>query len=146
MGDDPMESDGPTPEVAAVESAARVVLAYVLKNHASPAEMLALLRTVHAALLALEAGRHHSRKRTELKRIQESITPDALISFFDGKPYKSLKRHLASLGFDPKSYRERYALPDEYPMVAPRYAARRSQIARASGLGHRKTGDTKSRS
>ena len=116
----------------------KIVSAYVLKNYASPSEMPSLIHAVHAALVAIQAGRDQDQGRASLKRIQESITPNALISFLDGRPYKSLKRHLASLGFNPKSYRERYALPDDYPMVAPRYAARRSQSARASGLGRRK--------
>lgn len=124
---------------APLHSTVRIVSAYVLKNYASPSEMLNLIQAVHGALVAIETGRDRSQGQAKLKRVQESITPDALISFIDGKPYKSLKPHLASLGFDPDSYRARYALPDDYPMVAPHYAARRSQIARASGLGRRKT-------
>lgn len=132
-----MASEDPTHGTAPVDFTARIVSAYVLRNYASPVEMLGLIQAVHAALLAIEAGRDRNQERAEHRRVQDSITPNGLISFLDGKPYKSLKRHLASLGFDPKSYRERYVLPDDYPMVAPRYAARRSQIARASGLGRR---------
>jgi predicted transcriptional regulator len=68
-------------------------------------------------------------------QIRKSITPDALISFIDGKAYKTLKRHLSANGFDPHSYRERYGLPRDYPLVVPSYAAQRSELARAIGLG-----------
>lgn len=139
-----MASEAPTHGTAPVDFTARIVSAYVLKNHASPREMLGLIQTVHAALVAIEAGRDRNQEEAALRRVQDSITPNGLISFLDGKPYKSLKRHLASLGFDPKSYCERYVLPDDYPMVAPRYAARRSQIARASGLGRRRKSATTS--
>ncbi|WP_210245097.1 MucR family transcriptional regulator [Methylobacterium haplocladii] len=124
---------------------AKIISAYVMKNHASPSEMLTLIHAVHVTISSIEAGRDRGHEWAKLKRVQESITPNALISFVDGKPYKSLKRHLASLGFDPESYREQYALPDDYPMVAPHYAARRSQIARASGLGRRKNTNLTSR-
>jgi predicted transcriptional regulator len=56
------------------------------------------------------------------------------VSFIDGKTYKTLKRHLSSRGLDPHSYRERYGLPANYPMVAPSYAAQRSALAKAIGL------------
>ena len=67
--------------------------------------------------------------------IRKSIKPDGLVSFVDGKSYKTLKRHLTSHGLDPKSYRDRYGLPADYPMVAGEYAERRSALAKAIGLG-----------
>ncbi|GJE13259.1 hypothetical protein FOHLNKBM_4322 [Methylobacterium longum] len=67
--------------------------------------------------------------------IRKSIQPDGIVSFIDGKTYKTLKRHLNSHGFSPRGYRERYGLPADYPMVASSYAEQRSQIARAIGLG-----------
>jgi predicted transcriptional regulator len=68
-------------------------------------------------------------------RIRKSITPDALISFFDGKPYKTLKRHLAVHGLTPRSYCERYGQPAGYPMTAPNYSAQRAGLAKGFGLG-----------
>ncbi|WP_418291974.1 MucR family transcriptional regulator [Methylobacterium durans] len=68
-------------------------------------------------------------------QVRKSITPDALISFIDGKPYKALKRHLSTHGLDPYSYRQRYGLPNDYPMMAAAYAAQRSKLAKAIGLG-----------
>lgn len=57
--------------------------------------------------------------------IRRSITPDFLICLDDGKRFKSLRRHLAGLGMTPAQYREKWNLPSDYPMVAPKYAARR---------------------
>lgn len=57
------------------------------------------------------------------------------MSFIDGRTYKTLKRHLTKHGLDPQSYRGRYGLPQDYPMVAPSYTAQRSERARAIGLG-----------
>jgi predicted transcriptional regulator len=68
-------------------------------------------------------------------QVRKSITPDAIISFIDGKAYKTMKRHLGTHGLDPHSYRQRYGLPSDYPMVAPNYAAQRSALAKSIGLG-----------
>ena len=68
-------------------------------------------------------------------QIRKSITADAIVSFLDGKPYKTLKRHLTTHGLQPHTYRQRFGLPDDYPMVAPNYAAQRSALAKQIGLG-----------
>lgn len=76
--------------------------------------------------------------RASAEQIEASITPDALISFVDGKPYKTLKRHLGTHGLDPASYCRRYGLPRDYPMVAASYSKQRADLARAIGLGQPK--------
>ncbi|MGX5776975.1 MucR family transcriptional regulator [Methylorubrum zatmanii] len=76
--------------------------------------------------------------RASAEQIEASITPDALISFVDGKPYKTLKRHLGTHGLDPASYRRRYGLPKDYPMVAASYSEQRAALAKAIGLGQPK--------
>ena len=118
-----------------------VVSAYVANNPVPASEMPALIATVHSALHGLATGAPPAspeepevRKATP-SQIRQSITPDALISFVDGKPYKTLKRHLTSRGLHPDSYRQRYGLPKDYPLVAPNYAAQRSALAKAIGLG-----------
>ncbi|MBM0669048.1 MucR family transcriptional regulator, partial [Klebsiella pneumoniae] len=68
-------------------------------------------------------------------QVRKSVTPDRLFSFLDGKPYKSLKRHLTTRGITPAEYRQKYGLPHDYPMVAATYAAQRSELAKNSGLG-----------
>ena len=67
--------------------------------------------------------------------IRKSITPDALISFEDGKGYKSLKRTLSIRGLTPDQYRAKWGLPSDYPMVSPNYSAQRSALAHKIGLG-----------
>ncbi|RSU55264.1 MucR family transcriptional regulator [Sphingobium yanoikuyae] len=62
---------------------------------------------------------------------------DHIISMLDGKPYKTLKRHLATNGLTPEEYRERYNLPKDYPMIAPAYSEHRRAVAQKLGLGRR---------
>ncbi|MDV2986359.1 UNVERIFIED_CONTAM: MucR family transcriptional regulator [Methylobacteriaceae bacterium AG10] len=121
-----------------------ILSAYVTKNTLPARDLPGLITGVHAALAGLgnpvtapvveEKVEEKVEKRTPAQ-IRKSITPDALISFIDGKPYKTLKRHLGTYGLDPYSYRQRYGLPNDYPMVAPNYAARRSALAKSIGLG-----------
>ncbi len=70
-------------------------------------------------------------------QIRASIRSDALISFEDGKPYKTLKRHVAGAGLTLAEYREKWGLPSDYPSVAPEYSARRSAMAKSAGLGRK---------
>jgi len=70
-------------------------------------------------------------------QIRKSITPDALISFEDGKPYKTLKRHLSTRGLTPDDYKAKWGLPADYPMVSPSYSAARSAMAVSLGLGQK---------
>jgi predicted transcriptional regulator len=67
--------------------------------------------------------------------IRKSITPEFLICLDDGKKFKSLRRHLSTLGMTPDQYRTKWGLPESYPMVAPEYAATRSALAKKIGLG-----------
>jgi predicted transcriptional regulator len=111
----------------------------VSNNSLPVAELPTLIASVHAALSGLTSGTSQAPAEEVEKptpsQIRKSITPGGLISFIDGKPYKTLKRHLAAHGLDPHSYRERYGLPRDYPMVAANYAAQRADLARAIGLG-----------
>ena len=68
----------------------------------------------------------------------QSVTPDYLICLEDGKKLKMLKRHLrTTYDMSPQDYREKWGLPADCPMVAPNYAARRSEFAKQIGLGHK---------
>jgi predicted transcriptional regulator len=67
---------------------------------------------------------------------------DHIISMIDGKPYKTLRRHLATNGMTPAEYRERYGLKPDYPMVAENYSESRRAMAKKIGLG-RKPGPLK---
>jgi predicted transcriptional regulator len=132
-----------TPEAALdfTGLAAEIVSAYVSNNPVPPAELPALIAKTHAAIAALANGNptteaaEEAIERLTPAQIRKSIRDDGIVSFIDGKSYKTLKRHLSANGLDPRSYRERYGLPADYPMTAPSYAAQRSELARAIGLG-----------
>ncbi len=123
--------------------AVRILAAYLSHNAVPPTELPGLLANVHEALAALarpDAARADAGPSPEPPtpaEIGTSIQPDGLISFIDGRSYKTLKRHLTAHGLTPERYRARYGLPNDYPMTAPGYAAQRSEIARAIQLGHR---------
>ena len=121
-----------------IEQASDIVSAYVSNNSVPISELPALLAGVHAALAKLSAPAAtvtETADKPTPAQIRKSVTPDAIISFIDGKAYKTLKRHLGTHGLDPYSYRQRYGLPNDYPMVAPNYAAQRSALAKSIGLG-----------
>ena len=114
---------------------AEIVAAYVAKNHIPHSDVPALIAVVQGALSGLLFGASSTdagagRSRLTQAEISKSITRDFLISFIDGKPYKTLKRHLRNNGFDPYSYRAKFGLPSDYPMVAAVYSVRRSEISR----------------
>jgi predicted transcriptional regulator len=71
---------------------------------------------------------------------KKAIKPDYIISFEDGKQYKSMKRHLTGRGLTPAQYREKWGLPKDFPMVAPNYSAARSEMAKNLGLGQQGRG------
>ena len=71
--------------------------------------------------------------------VKRSITPDHIVCLEDGKKFKSLKRHLRTqYNMTPEQYRDKWSLPPDYPMVAPNYAAARSQLAKQMGLGQQR--------
>jgi predicted transcriptional regulator len=124
-----------------LELTALIATAYVAHNYLAIKELPGLIASIHSVLRALDhrsaAAVAHERDvdRPSAAKIRRSVTDEALISFVDGRPYKTLKRHLTAHGFTPERYRSVYGLPDDYPMVAPSYAAKRSAVARAIGLG-----------
>ena len=118
-----------------------LVAAYVSKNHVQPSEIGALIATMHAALIGLgnaAAPAASAAEKLTPAQIRKSITPDTLISFIDGKPYKTLKRHLTGAGMTIEGYRERFGLPRDYPSTAANYSAQRSALAKNLGLGQQR--------
>jgi predicted transcriptional regulator len=78
--------------------------------------------------------------------IKKSIRPDYVICLEDGKKLKMLKRHLrTAYDMSPDEYRQKWGLASDYPMVAPKYAARRSELAKKIGLGRKAGQKVKSR-
>ena len=100
-----------------------------------------IIADVHEAL-SRASQRAGGTEREELKpaiALKKSVTPDYIVCLEDGKKFKSLKRHLRThYNLSPEEYREKWGLPHDYPMVAPNYAAARSQLAKQMGLGTRK--------
>ena len=96
-----------------IELTTQIVSAYVANNHVQPGELASLIGNVHARLGSLgqtpQAAEAPTEKLTPAQ-IRKSITPDALVSFVDGKPYKTLKRHLTTHGMDFAAYRARYGI------------------------------------
>jgi predicted transcriptional regulator len=126
-----------------VALAGDIVAAYVSNNSVPPSELPGLIRSVHGTVVRLTSGGHadvSTDQPVEVAKpspaqIRKSVQSDGIVSFIDGKVYKTLKRHLTANGLSPQGYRERYGLPADYPMVAPSYAEQRSALARAIGLG-----------
>ncbi|KMO33897.1 MucR family transcriptional regulator [Methylobacterium variabile] len=112
-----------------------LVQAYVANNSLPAADLPGLIASVHTALSGLGAVESEPVKLEPIMPIRKTVTPDHLISLEDGKPYRTLKRHLAGRGLTPDEYRRKWSLPADYPMVAANYAAQRSELAKASGLG-----------
>jgi predicted transcriptional regulator len=121
-----------------VELTTQIVTAYAAGNHLPAAELPGLIRGVHASLQGLTSKNAQPAEKQRVltpAEIRRSIQPDGLISFEDGKAYKTLRRHLARLGLTPEAYRAKWGLSVDYPMTASDYSAQRSQLARDLGLG-----------
>ena len=125
---------------------AEIVAAYVSRNEIDSSEIPAFVQTVHRSLCALSSGQTYMLSvRTEpAVPVENSIHPDYIICLEDGRKLKMLKRHLkTAYNMSPEQYRERWNLPNNYPMVAPNYAKRRSSIAKDIGLGTHPKGSRK---
>jgi predicted transcriptional regulator len=125
-----------------------VAAAYFSNSHVSPAEIPTVINQIASSLSAVGAPAVETPvEATEIPKltsaqIRKSVTPDAVISFEDSKPYKTLRRHLAVRGLTPDEYRAKWGLPTDYPMVAPSYSQARSNLAKALGLGNRASAQT----
>ena len=130
-----------TAPVGLIGLTTQIVAAYVGKNAVASADLPSLIGEVHQALLRA-AGNVEVAERDELKPavpVKKSVTPDYIVCLEDGKKFKSLKRHLRThYKMSPEEYRAKWQLPHDYPMVAPNYAAARSQLAKKMGLGTRR--------
>ena len=126
---------------------AELVSAHAEGNKVATSDLPDLIRSVHDALARLgqedvsgpevpvptrEAGAVSARKSL--------ASPDKIISMIDGKPYSTLKKHIARHGFTPETYRERFGLKLDYPMVAPTYSEMRKGMAKMIGLGRKVVG------
>lgn len=122
-----------------------VAAAYFGNSHVTPSEIATVIAQIASSLAAVGAptppaeavAPPEEEKKLTPAQIRRSITPDAIISFEDNKPYKTMRRHLAARGLTPDEYRSKWGLPRDYPMVAPSYSEMRSSFAKEYGLGAR---------
>jgi len=120
---------------------AEIVSAYVAGNTVATGELSALIQSIFKSLSTLgEAASEAAPEEKKLTpgQIRKSITPDALISFEDGKGYKTLKRHLTTKGMTVAEYKAKWGLPSNYPTTAASYSATRSAMAKSLGLGNQR--------
>ncbi|MFD1332871.1 MucR family transcriptional regulator [Methylopila musalis] len=131
-----------TDETDFVTLTADVVSAYVSNNSVAAADLPTLIQTVHGALTSAATGaaKEPVVELTPAVPIKKSVGPDFIICLEDGKKFKSLKRHLrTAYDMTPADYRAKWGLPADYPMVAPNYAAARSELAKKAGLGQQRS-------
>jgi predicted transcriptional regulator len=134
--------------LSAVELATELTIAWLSNqnNRVAAEDVPAFLRTMHATITALstassaenvdENGVEASEEFTPAVSVRKSLaSKDHIISLIDGKPYRALRRHLATHGLTPEEYRARYKLKSDYPMVAPNYSEQRRALAHKIGLG-----------
>ena len=126
-----------------MELTAEVVSAYVSNNSVPMGDLAGLIADVHQALGRIEAPVSEPAPVVEKQKPavnpKRSVHDDYIVCLEDGKKFKSLKRHLMThYGLTPEQYRDKWDLDANYPMVAPNYAAARSDLARKIGLGRKR--------
>jgi predicted transcriptional regulator len=124
-----------------IDQTASIVSAYASHNAVNATSLPDIIRQIHAALRSAKNSTVEPEKVELVPAVpvKKSVTADYIICLEDGKKFKSLKRHLRThYDMSPEQYREKWSLSHEYPMVAPAYAAARSQLARDAGLGQKR--------
>jgi predicted transcriptional regulator len=115
-----------------------IVAAYVSNNTVAVSDLPSMIKSVHATLGGLSGGGVADMTTTQKPavNVKKSVTPEYIVCLEDGKKLKMLKRYLRSrYSMSPEEYRSKWGLPADYPMVAPNYAAQRSEFAKKIGLG-----------
>jgi len=134
-----------TTETNTVELATELTIAWLSNpnTRTNPDDVPAFLQSMYAAVGKLanpEAGEPEqtAQEHTPAVSVRKSLASrDHIISMIDGKPYRTLRRHLTTHGLTPDDYRQRYGLKPDYPMVAPSYSESRSAMAKTIGLGRK---------
>lgn len=129
-----------------VELATELTMAWLSNpnTRTSAEDVPAFLKSMHDAVIGLltvpaaAPGQEAAPEFTAAVTARKSLAnPDVIISMIDGKPYKTLTRHLTTNGLTPAEYRARYGLKADYPMTAPSYSAMRRDMAKRIGLGRK---------
>jgi predicted transcriptional regulator len=129
-----------------VELATELTIAWLgnQNNRVAAEDVPTFLRTMHATITELsappgtstEGGTEAGQEFTPAVSVRKSLaSKDHIISLIDGKPYRTLRRHLSTHSLTPEEYRQRYNLKPDYPMVAPAYSEQRRAMAHKIGLG-----------
>lgn len=144
-----MTTDHLALEITAGDRACAIVQSYVSHNPVSREDLQSLIRATHSTVSKLYGvavsklygvgapPEAEPVKLTPAVPIEKSVTPEAIYSLEDGKPYKSLRRHLTARGMTVEQYRAKWNLPADYPVVAAAYSATRSALAKRFGLGRK---------
>lgn len=121
-----------------------IVAAFVGQNNIRPEDIPGFIASTHSAITALNApegsgaGETAQPEFTPAVSVRKSLaSKDHILSMIDGKPYKTLRRHLSTHGLTPEDYRARYRLPANYPMVSESYSQTRREMAKKIGLGRK---------
>ena len=133
-------------DINAVELAAELTAAWLANpnTRTNADDVPAFLRSMHAAVAQLSGASTSATTEEPAQTYEPAVTvrkslasPDHIISMIDGKPYRTLRRHLSSNNLTPEEYRARYNLKADYPMVAPSYSEARRTMAKSIGLGRK---------
>jgi predicted transcriptional regulator len=126
-------------DVRIAEMTTRIVTSYLSHNTVSPGELPQVISSVASGLRALEAQAEAATGApAPVVPVQKSVTRNHVVCLLCGEKHKMLKRHLTTTHqLTPREYREMFNLRSDYPLVAPEYAKRRSQLAREHGLGRK---------
>lgn len=126
---------------------ADIVAAFVSNNPLKPDDLPKLIADTYASLNSAATSPAPPSKEPQASEFTPAVSirkslakPEAILSLIDGKPYRSLTRHLSARGLTPEEYRARYKLPKDYPMVAPAYSEARREMAKRLGLGRKPKG------
>lgn len=131
-------------DISPVELATELTVAWLSNpnTRTNADDVPAFLKQMHTAVTSLSepaaAPEASAQEYSGAVSVRKSLaSPDHIISMIDGKPYKTLRRHLATNGMTPEQYRERYNLKADYPMVAQTYSESRRAMAHKIGLGRK---------
>ena len=135
-----------TTDTTAIELATELTIAWLgnANTRAASEDVPAFLERIHAKIVSLQGSGPAEHEPASQQEHVAAVTArkslsskDHIVSMIDGKPYKTLRRHLSTHGLSPEQYRERYKLPATYPMVAPSYSEARRNMAKKIGLGRK---------
>jgi predicted transcriptional regulator len=121
-----------------IQLTSNIVTSYVSNHNVPAADIPGLIQSTYKALLTPVAQAEAPVRQEPAVPVNKSIDKkgEFIVCLEDGKQFKSMKRHLANVyNLTPEQYREKWNLPSDYPMVAPEYAQRRSNLAKEMGLG-----------